>query len=218
MDDINREILEASFIPKHPLVENAHIRKSRPEYSLTMIVALALLFVSIGTAGGIFGYRYWLDQEIDDVRRSLDQKEADVDMGTITSLKRIAYRLNQGTSMLDAHTALSTVFDLLNKHTSVLIALKRLSFSIEAGSAIALIEGSAPNYASLYLQWERFSGLPGVASAMIDGVMLDEESGRVLFSATLTLKPQTVQYKNAIAERERVPIRPPAENVPPRGE
>lgn len=185
---------ETSFIPQQPLLRVEGTQRRREHVSLSLLFALIIFFATIAVAGGVYYLREDAERKLSEAKHQLDEREKNINIDEITSLKLLSTRFEAAEKVLSNHVALSAVLDLLEETTSVNVGFTSFAFS-QSGDApgVALI-GEAPSYMTVYLQAEDLRKHPLIKQVDIANIALSEATGIVGFSMNLKLDPDLTKY------------------------
>jgi hypothetical protein len=148
---------QTSFIPKKPLVEEKAPRTRK--VSLFNFLATLVFFASLAAAGGMYFYKSTLETGIEKKQADLERAQAAFDPETISELVTLDRRISTSLTLLDSHTKLSPIFDLLSEVTLTTVQFTDFKFSTpeNAGDAIRVqLIGIAPGYKTVGLEEEAF--------------------------------------------------------------
>lgn len=126
-----------SFIPKRGPVRRSRRAVSRQAYMFTLI-SYVLLFATLLSAGGVFLYNKYLDQQLDEEIVTLNtaiNSFSEADMQRVLEFDR---RLQQADGRLDKSVSMVSVFEALEAATIDTVKIKSLSLEREEDAKLVL--------------------------------------------------------------------------------
>ncbi|MFA5996935.1 MAG: hypothetical protein WC791_00425 [Candidatus Paceibacterota bacterium] len=202
MDGTNPKV---SFIPKGSLVhQDSFLERSRPR----SVIGIIAIFVFVITVAAYVSLLYYNDslnnlvaQKKDEIKSA--QKEFS-DAPEVAEAQMFRARADLARQLLNAHTVVSPVFTFLSQNTIGSVLYKNFSFVSGSDGTVVNVSGEAPTYAALAYQADvlrsKNKELTGVS---VDGVGLTE-FGTILFSLTLTFRPDYLLYTKNLNSSEVV--------------
>ena len=190
--------LQPSFIPRKPLSQPA-ITQEHPK-SLFSIIAIIIFVLSLLSAGGIYGYEYYLNNTLQQKNSALQTELNTFEPTLITDLSSLDAKISTANSLLNAHISTPRIFSAISAVTLMTVRLTSFNLSYRGGSSVVVaVVGQGKSYASVDLQQAEFQKpeyKKFISSSKVSGVSLDKNGG-VNFSATLELKPNYFLYATA---------------------
>jgi hypothetical protein len=210
--------LQASFIPKKPLMEHSAASASPPKsINLFSLIGWLVLIVSICAAVGVFMYNSYLTTTINGLTNAISTVEAQysASSASLSDYSRMDSRLKTATLLLNNHIAASPIFAFLDQNTAQNVRFLTFSFTLGpssaantgpnsggsgAGSTVinVTLTGEAKSFNSLAVQANVFSANPLIQDPIISGIGLDL-SGNVTFSVTARMNESILNYSDEIS-------------------
>lgn len=193
---------QTSFIPKHSLDTQTRIQRADTVSIFTLLSTL-VFFLAIIAGGGIFFWKYTLQNDVKAVELVLVKEKNDFDEREITELTKLDQRLTAASQLLDSRLYTSKIFQLLNANTIQTVRFAKFSVDpllTDKNKLKVLVSGQAKDYASVALQADVFSKLTdSVLEYEFSNLTLDQ-SGNVLFDMNATIDKRAVSF-NAQAQQ-----------------
>lgn len=193
-----------SFIPKAALkVERTEVKRTSP-VALVNIVASAILIVTILAAGGIFAFERYLVQAVESKRQSLERSRAAFEPATIKELARLETRISAGSALLKNHTAVSHLFDELEKLMLTSVRFSNFSYDIADPTRTLLsASGEASSFNAVALQSDAFSKSSIITDPVFSNVNISK-TGTILFEFTAVIDTSRIGYTGVRAPATEV--------------
>ena len=192
---------QSSFIPKGPIVSNvpgAPIgRRTRQEKSLFYILASTVFIMSVLSASGVFGYKFYLKYSIDKMGADLEDARMTLQPEVIRELTRLDNRLLSSQKLLARHQILSPLFEFFEVSTPKTVRFKDFSYTKTPQGLELKIIGEARGYAALALQADIFDKSQYFKTPIFSDLSLNEK-GDVNFSFKAMLDPTLVSYERKV--------------------
>ncbi|HZS42634.1 MAG TPA: PilN domain-containing protein [Candidatus Paceibacterota bacterium] len=188
---------QTSFIPKKP-IDTGPRNSSRGGPSLLRLIAILILLISLVAWGGVFLYKVYLNNKIQNDTESLQNSQKEFDLKTVTTLTRLSDRLTNAQNLLNNHIATSKIFDELEANTLKNVRFTDFNLSASnanAGELTLTLKGQATAYADVASQSDVFDQNPDFKNPIFSNLDLDG-SGRVVFSVTTNLDRKSFLYTN----------------------
>ncbi len=194
---------QTSFIPKKPLTATSTTQTS--SISLFLLVSIILFFVSLGMAGYVYMQKATLIKAITESKKTItdNSKGLSLDENTINSFVELDSRIKASKILLDAHVAISPIFDFLKENTLKTVRFKNFSFNSagkDSGGDQKIsvqMSGVARNWETVALQADEF-GKPEVKNIItepkISNLSLNID-GSVSFVFSAYVTPKFLNYK-----------------------
>ena len=202
---------QSSFIPKGPIVSNvpgAPIgRRTRQEKSLFYILASTVFIMSVLSASGVFGYKFYLKYSIDKMGADLEDARMTLQPEVIRELTRLDNRLLSSQKLLARHQILSPLFEFFEVSTPKTVRFKDFSYTKTPQGLELKIIGEARGYAALALQADIFDKSQYFKTPIFSDLSLNEK-GDVNFSFKAILDPTLVSYERKVERLGASPIVP----------
>ncbi|MES2134891.1 MAG: hypothetical protein V4449_01455 [Patescibacteria group bacterium] len=199
------ERVKTSFIPKAALkVERTEVRRASP-VALVNIVAGAILVITILAAGGLFVFERYSVQAVESKRQSLERSRAAFEPATIKELSRLDTRIAAGTALLKSHTALSYLFDELEKQMLSSVRFEDFSYDIADPTRTLLsASGEAASFNAVALQSDAFSKSSIITEPIFSNVNISK-TGTIIFDFTAVIDTSRMGYTGTVAPAVSVP-------------
>jgi len=202
---------QSSFIPKGPIVSNvpgAPIgRRTRQEKSLFYILASTVFIMSVLSALGMFGYKFYLKYSIDQMGANLEDARLTLQPEVIRELTRLDNRILSSQKLLARHQILSPLFEFFEVSTPKTVRFKDFSYTKTPQGLELKIIGEARGYAALALQADVFDKSQYFKNPIFSDLSLNEK-GDVNFSFKAMLDPTLVSYERKVERLGASPIVP----------
>lgn len=201
---------QSSFIPKNPTAftaTGAAIGRRVEGRGLLSTLALIIFTVSILSALGVFGYKFYLKYNIDKMGADLEKARATLQPETISELTRLNDRLVLAKDLIANHRALTPLFEFLEISTPVSVRFSDFRYSVTDQGLELFMRGEARGYAALALQADIFSKSQYLGDFIFSDLSLNER-GDVTFSFKTIIDPDKVSYEKMIG-RADIPSIPP---------
>ncbi|MBX4192065.1 hypothetical protein KW798_01095 [Candidatus Parcubacteria bacterium] len=183
--------VQASFIPKKSL-------STRPVggggFGLLYLIAIFLFVVSLVAAGAAFAYTQYLKSALASKAHSLELAQGAYEPGAIQDLIRLDQRMVNARSLLQKHTALSGIFDLLSEET--LAQVQFLNFTTnpqDGGNYHIHLTGTADTFSTLALQSDQFGANKSLSDVVFSNIAVSQ-TGTVTFDVEAVVDAATISY------------------------
>jgi len=188
---------KSSFIPKKSLADETARRKPRSISFFTLLVVV-VFFVIVGISIGVVLYRSFLKNSIAGMHADLGRARATFDPTRIEELERFNLRIDTAWERLEAHTAPTLLFELLEANTLVSVQYDNFLYEIlEDLTAHVKIDGKARNFSAIALQSDVFGADKNIVSPLFEDLNPDAE-GRIDFAVDTTIAGEFLSYGNRI--------------------
>jgi hypothetical protein len=195
--------VQASFIPKKPLVE---ARGGRGFSGLILLLAVLVFVASIAAAGGAFLYKGLLERALQGKKDSLVKYQEAFDLPSIQSLVRFDTRLNEARKVLNRHIAPSAIFFFLSQQTLAKVQFTDFSYETQDdGTAAIVLTGVADSFPTVALQSDQFGSNKALKDILFSNLSI-REGGSVSFQVTATVDLSLILYaKNLDSQQTLIP-------------
>jgi len=184
---------KTTFIPKKTLAKR-NVSKSPKYAGLFSTGAILLLILSVVGYSGLFLYKTYLEQLVDDLAISLERAKGAFDPTLIEELKRVDMRLSGANGVLTGHVVLSPLFKLFEQNTLKTVRYSQMNFvAQEDGTYRITMEGEADDYAAIALQSDIFSDNQHIKDHIFSNLSLNSRSN-ISFKFTALVEPEFLQY------------------------
>ena len=197
MDNVPR----SSFIPKQATSATPKQTKRKQVFSVFGVLGIVLLIGSVVSAGGVFAYTKYLENELASQKSALaieSQKFSDVDMVTVRNADA---QLEKARELLDEHTSPSKIFEALEKNTKESVQYKTFSYERRPSGDVTLnITGVTNEFGKVSLQWTQYLEDVILADVVMTQIGLGEDSPEadpntlVNFSLTANIDAVNIPY------------------------
>jgi hypothetical protein len=189
---------QTSFIPRKSLVKES-VDREKP-IGIFLIISVFIFIISCLGAAGVFLYEKKLSGDIESKGKDLKKSQGAFDIETIESLKSLGQRIELSKMLINKHTIVSPIFDLLEKETLKSVRFKTFDYSVdEKGNVAITMGGEAKSYETLALQSSGFSKNKNIRENIFSDINLDEK-GNVGFKVKLTIDPKIISYREQVVE------------------
>jgi hypothetical protein len=186
--------LQTSFIPKQPLVES-RVKKTQTSKSVFSVIGWFIFMVAVAASLGVFAYGQYLSKSIDSKNVELSNRIKSFDAATVDHFVQLDARLQAANSLLQNHTAVSTLLGLVAGNTVQSVQFTDFKYNYDEGGKISLVlSGKAPNFASVALQSDTFSAKSYLQNQVFSNLGLDQDGG-VLFKFTASVDQSALVYR-----------------------
>lgn len=191
--------LRTSFVPKKTLVARGDTPGNRSAINPVVSLGIIIFFLALAVSAGVFLYKALLQKQVDQEQKELiAAKDALVDEKWTNDLKRLDNRLKTSRALLDTHTVVNPIFELVSRTTLKTVRFTSFNLTIGANNTPSVkMTGEAKGYPSVALLSDSFGSEPGWKNPMFSGVTLVPEKKVVTFSFDGTADPALVLYKNS---------------------
>jgi hypothetical protein len=190
---------QTTFIPRKPVADTAYARSGNKGVTRFVVFCVSVFGIVVLTAGGLYGYQYYLDTILAKTQSSLTQTLNQFDAGLIAHMHDLNSRLSIAQSVLDNHLALSQFFSFLGAATIQSVRFSSFSFSTSNNALTVTLSGQAASFSALAAQELQLnqdtSGF--ITKPVISGISLGSD-GTVNFSLTGTILPGAVSYQQEV--------------------
>lgn len=200
--------LATSFIPKQSI--NSDLRERREPLGILMMIAILVFAVSVLYFAGVFGYRYFVYNQINQVcsggdengdgscglKASLEREKKDFQYENLARLKRLDTKLKNGSTVLNNHQTLKPLFDKLSNVTAHGVRFNDFKFSKNTVD----VRGLASSYEDIAYQSKIFTkeisktGEDRKITAFSFSDFDVDSKGNVIFKLTLTVDPSLLSF------------------------
>lgn len=202
--------IQSSFIPKQDAPSSIVSRRGGSSFSLLGIISTIILIFSAVLAGGSYGYRYILSNQINspcagpgDTKNcgliaSLENTKQNIDSGLLNEIIKTDGKLKAAQKILREHIALEPFFTLLGNKTLKTVRYDSLSFK---GNAVEL-KGSADSYEDVAVQSRRIFEEKDFINPVFSDITLNT-IGNVAFRLNFNVSPNLLSFYN---QASRAPL------------
>ncbi len=193
--------LQTSFIPKKPLIDTKRRSSSRNIFS---IIGWFVFIIALLISAGVYAYSYYLTGTITKMNADLNQKVNSFDNSSVDQLASLDSRIETAKNILNSHTIVSKLFDLIGQSTLKSVQFKSFSYtSPESGkAAVITLNGKAPDFSSVALQSDTFSKESYLKNQIFSDLALDKDGG-VNFRFTGTVNSGDFKYTDYVHQLQQ---------------
>lgn len=192
---------QTSFIPKKAMAPGS---VDRPKsVSIALLISIIIFVITLAAAGAVFGYKRVLVQRIDTMNKKLAEAKNSFEPEFVEKLNRLNKRIESAKRIIDAHTAVSPILDMLENDTLATVKFDTFSYEMkDTGQSSVVMSGQAKTYSSIALQSDIFGRNEYPERYIKNPVFSDlnpDQSGNIIFKFNASLDGALVSYKNAVA-------------------
>ncbi|MDQ5957858.1 MAG: hypothetical protein QG665_190 [Patescibacteria group bacterium] len=187
---------QSSFIPR----ESVGMRPRREStMGIMMMIALVIIGLSLFLFAGAYSYRYVLDLQVNKpcagdgtacgLKATVDNTRKELGIDSINRYNRLDKKMKVAESLINSHTTLVPLFDLLERLTLHSVRYTKIDLDGEK----VFFEGVATGYTDLAAQLKVFEGNNSIRGAVFSNLGLDQ-AGNVTFSLELMPVPSLLAY------------------------
>ncbi len=190
------EQFQTSFIPKKTF-DIAGEAKSKPRGSILFTAAVIVLVLAVLSAGGVFGYKKFLESSIENKREALQRARSAFEPELIRELSHLDTKIATAEKLLTEHVAISGIFDLLQSATLETVQFTNFGFAVEPEGIRLTMSGVARSFNSVALQSDEFVKNRFISQPVFSNLALNQR-GDVTFSASALIDPAAVSYSGRV--------------------
>lgn len=180
--------------------------------NLLTVIALVVFSVMVGSALWIYFYKSYLIRTIGDMDLAVAEAKKSFEPEFIEEAARLNARIKGAQKLLDTHTALSPLFDLLEKKTLEDMRFQDFSFSSADGQGSRIsMTGQGKSFNTVALQSDVFGEEPSFKDPVFSNFTLNE-NGDVVFDFTTSLEPSLLMYRESVLGLQT--MEPVQDNLP----
>ncbi len=173
---------EESFIPKKLPPRVAYPAEG---FGLFFRIALILFLVAALFTGGLFVFRNFTLNNLNNQKSVLQKLEIEFEPKTVAELERVSNAIASAEDILRNRARISSVFELIEANTLNSVNFSNFSYSLDKNTAA--LSGEAASYRDVALQASVFESSPETASATFGNLAL-KDTGNVSFTLNIILK------------------------------
>src|SRR3989338_6042889 len=188
---------QTSFIPKKNTIPGM-MSRGHEMVSLFFVISVIIFIITLIAALAVFSYKKILIERIATMNAELSSAKNAFEPDLIDMLRKFSNRVEVAKKVVDNHSVLSPVFDLLENQTLVGITFDNFKYESRDGAASLLsMSGQSKNFNSVALQSDIFGREKMIKNPVFSDLNLDQ-SGNVVFKFSASLDPPLTAYKNLI--------------------
>lgn len=147
---------------------------------------------------GIFGYKYFLSYQIEQMGTELESARAALEPETVTELIRLNSRIVSTRSLIQNHRIITPVFDFLEAATPQNVRYTDFNFNMTPKGLDLQLRGEAQSYAALAAAAEVYSrSTSNFRNPTFSNLQLDDQ-GNVVFSLQMEVEPALLSYERMV--------------------
>jgi hypothetical protein len=200
---------QSSFIPKQ--VDPAYGASRASSTNFFLLIALVIFVVTAGAAG-FFLVNYHLTlKQIDSYDDNIKKNRAQYDERFINEASRLATRISVAGKLLQQHVAVSELFTLLEKNTSIDVSFETLEYVRDPDGTLRMnATGVATGYPVIVAQSDAYGETTYIRDLIFTGLNRNQD-GLIEFELTAKLDPLLLSFERSISQRA-IPL-PPADTA-----
>lgn len=187
---------QSSFIPKGPMATAGTATKISRESHRSLLGTLASIVFALTliAGGGIFGYEFYLNHNIDTMKVELTKARDALDPESINQIANLNERIIAARSLVQAHVAITPLFKFLEANTLKSVRYTNFDFQSDDTGAHIDLHGQARGYSTLALQSQYFLASDMLSHVSFSDLDLDDH-GNVTFSFKSDINPTSLLFK-----------------------
>lgn len=187
--------LRTSFIPKKTLISKSDAGGGRVSINLFLSLGVIIFFLVLAIAAGLYLYKTVIQKKIAEEGAALEKAKKAFEPSLIADVKRLDNRISTAKVVLDNHTIVLPVFDMLEALTLKTVRFTKFEYRNVKGSVPSLqLDGEAKSYSSVALLSDSFAEDERIKSPVFSNLNLNEAGG-VKFSFQASLDPTMTSFK-----------------------
>lgn len=191
-----------TFIPKKPIVPQSS-QSSAPvskPVGILFVVSVIIFIASLAIAGGMYGYKAYLEKQVVDLSNSLNLVQKNLDPNTIKEFTVMDKRLRNSETLLNQHVITSPLFYVLGVTTLPTIRYTKMDMSFnEAGNLAVTMSGESDGYRSIALQSQALSQNANLSDTIFSNFTVTPK-GRVSFDVAFTIPKADLSFSKNLAD------------------
>lgn len=197
---------QTSFIPKKPIIVNDKPKKEPT--SIFSVIAIIILVLSVLISGLLFGYKFYLNNQIVELSKQLLQAKDSFEGDTIEELNLFNERTKSAKDILNNHVAFSKVFEVLGKITIPEVQYTKFESQInDKGILVVNVNGLASDYRSIAVQADVFSSSKGSAfKNVLFSNLSKNKDNTISFNLEFNVERSVYLYSKSLTEDTKVGI------------
>ena len=207
-----------TFIPKKPIVQatvSSSIPTSKP-VGIVFVVSLLIFIISLAIGGGVYAYKKYLEQQVDELAVSLEKVQKNLDPNAIKEFSVMDKRLRNSEILLNQHEVVFPVFNVLGATTLPTVRYTKLDVAFsETGDLDVALSGESDGYRSIALQSQALAQNADLKDTIFSNFVVTPK-GRVSFDLSFTVPKSDLAFaKNITAADISAPTIPVVEEPEP---
>lgn len=197
-----------TFIPKQPIVSQSS-QSSAPvskPVGILFVVSVIIFIASLAIAGGMYGYKVYLEKQVVDLSNSLNLVQKSLDPNTIKEFTVMDKRLRNSETLLNQHIVTSPLFTMLGATTLPTVRYTKMDMSFnEAGNLAVTMSGESDGYRSIALQSQALSQNANLSDTIFSNFTVTPK-GRVSFDVAFTIPKIDLLFSKNIQDSSVRPV------------
>jgi len=192
--------LTTTFIPKKPLSEPIGPAGSTPvskPVGLLSTVSVILFFATIAISIGVYFWKSYEVSQVATLSASIANVEKTFEPDLITKLQSLDTQLNSANSLLNNHTVISPIFDMLEASTLKQVQFTKFDAEVDPvkGTTVTM-SGVADSYQSIAQQADVLGSNTFLQNVLFSNFFLTQ-NGQISFDLTFGVSPAFVNFTTA---------------------
>lgn len=189
---------QTSFIPKKSPVGTAPtFGPIGRNVNVFAVIALIIFFLTAGLAAFVFFYKAHLITLITTMDADLAKAKKSFEPTFIDTASRLNARIEGVQQLLGTHTALSPLFDILEKKTLESVRFQDFNFSTTDRKVTLTMTGQAKSFNAVALQSDVFGAERVFKDPVFSNFTLNE-AGDVIFNFQTSVEPEFLLYRETV--------------------
>lgn len=190
--------MRTSFIPKKPIGDSSDSSLEGTGMGFFSLITFMIFIATVAFSVGVFVWEKTLLSQIETQKSELKAARDSFDSGFIDQATRLSNRIQYGRERLDMHTALTALFDILERNTLHTISFGSFSFVAESDTTLRVsASGVGEGFESIVLQSDRFGETDFFRDVLFSNLQQTDD-GIVTFSFESTVEAQPLFYLETI--------------------
>ncbi len=169
---------------------------------LFSVVAITLFVVALFAMGGLFGYEYYLKNQIKQSVANLDDAKKAFDVEKINELILADKKIELTKNLLENHIASSRVLALLEQSIVKKSQFDNFEFTKKTNKPQIIIKGETQSFNALVKQQEIFESTEYIKNPLITDVAVTKNGG-VGYTLTAEIMPVLTSYRRFIEGKDK---------------
>ena len=191
--------LTTTFIPKKPITETTQQGSapvSRPVGLLSTISAI-LFFLTIAICVGVYFLKAYETSQVANLSASIATVEKTFEPQLITKLQSLDKQLKNANALLDNHTVISPIFDMLEASTLKQVRFNKfdIAFDPVKGPQVTM-SGEGDSYQSIAQQSDVLGSNTFLKNVLFSNFFLTQK-GKISFDLSYGVSPDFVDFEKA---------------------
>jgi hypothetical protein len=188
-----------TFIPKKPLTAppaDASVPVSRP-VGLLSTLSLALFFVTIALAGGVYFWKQYTASQVAVLADSIKKVEKNFEPELIVQMQSLDKQMKNANVVVKNHTVLSPLFDMLENATLPQVRFSKFDVVFDDVKGVQVkMSGESDGYRTIAQQSDVFGSNSALRDIIFSNFFLTSK-GKVSFDLAFGVRPDFVDFEKA---------------------